>query len=144
MRPFSTLASIGQFLAPNVLPSSVLQSSHPWRPQSHYSRTLATASPNMIPSRSSCQREHAHEKCQDSEYATDQYFNIRCNPLLSTLPSRRPDRCSTHLPPAPFCSSRRSRSARYFYTALGWRCPLHPTPLPHTPGSGARGCSSLT
>ena len=50
-------------------------------------------------------------------------FELRCSPSLSTLPSRRPCRCSSRLPPAPCCASRRSRSARYFYTSLGWRCP---------------------
>ena len=50
-------------------------------------------------------------------------FEPRCNPLLSMLPSRRPCRCSSRLPPASCCPSRRSRSAQYFFSALGWRCP---------------------
>ena len=142
-----------------------LQVSELWRPLSHHSRSLSTGhllAPNVFNERQRhgvlgqltrepehdtvkiiLPRERAHGQCQDSEFAADQYFNIRYNPLLSTLPCRQPDRCSTHLPPAPCCSSRGSRSAQYFYTALGWRCPLHPTPLPHTPGSGARGCSSF-
>ena len=85
----------GQFRVPKRVAIECVAVESSMASQSDYSRTH----PNMIPSRSSCQREHAHGQCQDSEFAADQYFNIRCNPLLSTLPNRRPDRCSTHLPP---------------------------------------------
>ena len=109
-----------------------------WRPESQQSRTLnmtinscqrhgaisrVTHSRTSYPplSRSYCRRVHVTRAMSRRVAWTS--FELRCNSIPSTLPSRQLSRCSSRLPPEPCCSSHRSRSGQYFYPALGWRCP---------------------
>ena len=88
-------------MASSVLPLAYSnrdqRASEAWR-----SSVNSLASPNMVPktSRSFCRREHAHWQCQDSDFAADQYGNIRIQSLAVNAAKSSTTRCSSHLPPS--------------------------------------------